>query len=77
MYRKNRFCCHTRESGYPEVFGFKEYWIPDKDLGNDDELVGLVYLNAERNYFFILPSVDFEDRILLIFSFTSYCPSAV
>jgi hypothetical protein len=30
MYRRNRFCCHIRESGYPEVFGFKEYWIPDK-----------------------------------------------
>ncbi len=36
MYRKNRFCRHTREGGYPEVFGFKEYWIPDKDLGNDE-----------------------------------------
>jgi len=21
---------------YPEVFGFKEYWIPDKNLGNDE-----------------------------------------
>ncbi len=42
-YRENCFCCHTRalpagrqEGGYPEVFGFKEYWIPDKDLGNDE-----------------------------------------
>jgi hypothetical protein len=25
---------HSRagSGGYPEVFGFKEYWIPDKDL---------------------------------------------
>ena len=35
-YRENRCCCHTRESGYPEVFDFKKYWIPDKDLGNDE-----------------------------------------
>jgi len=35
-YRENRYCCHTRESGYPEVSDFKEYWIPDKDLGNDE-----------------------------------------
>jgi len=28
-HRENRYCCHTRESGYPEVFDFKEYWIPD------------------------------------------------
>jgi len=34
-YQENLFCRHTREGGYPEVFGFKEYWIPDKDLGND------------------------------------------
>jgi len=24
------------EGGYPEVFGFKKYWIPDKNLGNDE-----------------------------------------
>ncbi len=35
-YRENRYCRHTRESRYPEVFDFKEYWIPDKDLGNDE-----------------------------------------
>ncbi len=35
-YRENRYCRHTRESGNPEVFDFKEYWIPDKDLGNDE-----------------------------------------
>jgi hypothetical protein len=29
MYQRNRFCRHTREGGYPEVFDFKEYWIPD------------------------------------------------
>jgi len=28
-YRGNCFCRHTREGGYPDVFGFKEYWIPD------------------------------------------------
>ncbi len=26
-------CCHARESGYPEVFDFKKYRIPDKDFG--------------------------------------------
>ncbi len=44
-YRENRYCRHTRprlrnsragSSRYPEVFDFKEYWIPDKNLGNDE-----------------------------------------
>jgi len=28
--------CHSRESGNPEGTVFNEYWIPDKDPGNDE-----------------------------------------
>jgi hypothetical protein len=32
---KSILICHSREGGNPEVPIFEEYWIPDKNLGND------------------------------------------